>query len=280
MNSATPQAVTTIDGLPIYGFDTWQVTSMHGHVSEFFKKPISLPPGLTLFDVGANIGLFSLEVLKRTNGRATVYCFEPAPQIYAMLQANLEKRFPSATLHLHQEGVSSRASEAKFYFRPNSPAMSSIEQAPVELNVDQMLKAIAQPDLPDYYRNGIPSWFPRLPKFLQRAILRRKLRKAAQSAEVTCVLRRLSDAIREHNVQQIDLLKIDVENHEWEVLQGIDDEHWPRIKVLTVEVNNVDDRLTKIQELLARQGFDNVEVEQEIRFRGTQLYDLLATRSA
>lgn len=278
MKTASLHVATTIDGQVIYGARERQVLSMHGHVKEFFTKEVALTPGMTVFDVGANIGMFSWELLTRLSGQATVHCFEPAPQNFAMLKGNLEGRFPAAEVHLHQCAVSATASETKFYFRPNSPATSSIEKAPIQVGVDQMICIMGRDDLPDYYKRSIPRWFPQLPRFLQRFLIRGILSRAAKAVEVPCATRRLSDVIREFSVQTVDLLKIDVEGHEWDVFQGIDDEDWPRIRMVTCEVNDVDGRLSRIRELLTRHGFQNITVEQEIRFQGTRMYDLFAAR--
>jgi predicted RNA methylase len=42
----------------------------------------------TVFDVGANIGLFALEALKRSGGTARVLCFEPLPSTFDVLEKN------------------------------------------------------------------------------------------------------------------------------------------------------------------------------------------------
>lgn len=40
----------------------------------------------------------------------------------------------------------------------------------------------------------------------------------------------VSDLIRRHGLERVDLLKIDVEGAELDVLHGIEQEHWPRIQ--------------------------------------------------
>ncbi len=45
--------------------------------------------GDVLYDVGANIGLYSIYVAKRHGGSVPVYCFEPESQNYAALNRNL-----------------------------------------------------------------------------------------------------------------------------------------------------------------------------------------------
>ena len=56
------------------------------------------------------------------------------------------------------------------------------------------------------------------------------LEERLRSYTFECPLHSLSDVIRRHDVRGIDLLKVDVQKSELEVLRGIDDEHWPRIR--------------------------------------------------
>src|SRR4029078_2779716 len=51
----------------------------------YFRHGIGLREGACVFDVGANIGLFTLFVTQHWKD-VTVYAFEPIPHIYANLQ--------------------------------------------------------------------------------------------------------------------------------------------------------------------------------------------------
>eukprot|EP00959_Pyramimonas_sp_CCMP1952_P440906 9230831-Pyramimonas_sp.AAC.2 len=42
----------------------------------------------TVFDVGANTGLFALEALHQSGGKAQVYSFEPIPATFKVLEGN------------------------------------------------------------------------------------------------------------------------------------------------------------------------------------------------
>ena len=65
---------------------------------------------------------------------------------------------------------------------------------------------------------------------------------------------RLSEVIRENNIEQIDLLKIDVEGSELSVLSGIAEEDWPRIKQIVMEVHSRS-IMRSIVTLLEARGF-------------------------
>lgn len=57
------------------------------------------------------------------------------------------------------------------------------------------------------------------------------------------------------NVEVIDLLKIDVEGTELEVLRGIDDRDWNKVRNIVMEVSNVKGGLDKVKQLLETKGF-------------------------
>ena len=54
----------------------------------------------------------------------------------------------------------------------------------------------------------------------------------------SCRLKTLSEVMREEQIERIDLLKIDVESSELDVLAGIEEEDWPRIKQIAIEVHS------------------------------------------
>ena len=96
-----------------------------------------------------------------------------------------------------------------------------------------------------------------------------------KSEQLSCRCRTLSSIIREYDVERIDLLKLDVEKSELDVLAGIEDEHWNRIRQIALEVHNEDGRLARISELLEARGFDLL-VEQDEMLMETSLYNICA----
>jgi len=47
-------------------------------------------PGATVYDIGANIGMFAVRFARRVGARGHVYCFEPNPVCVHLLRANLK----------------------------------------------------------------------------------------------------------------------------------------------------------------------------------------------
>ena len=78
------------------------------------------------------------------------------------------------------------------------------------------------------------------------------------SYKVECV--KLSSFIRKYSINEIDLIKIDVEGHEYKVLQGLFDQVVSfNVKFIQIESHNDDlyrnSNSDSIERLLARNGF-------------------------
>ncbi len=77
--------------------------------------------------------------------------------------------------------------------------------------------------------------------------------------------------------QCVDLLKIDVERAELDVLRGIADKDWRKIRQLVMEVHDDKNTLSAIRELLDEKGsFAKCVVEQDSQLKGSTLYNLYA----
>ena len=58
------------------------------------------------------------------------------------------------------------------------------------------------------------------------------------------------------SAEAVDLLKVDVEGEELNVLRGLDDEAWTRVRQVVLEVHDVDGRVAAVEALLASRGFE------------------------
>ena len=74
------------------------------------------------------------------------------------------------------------------------------------------------------------------------------------------------------------MLKIDCEGAEWSVLKGIENEHWPLIKTMVIEVHDIDGRLIRIKELLKEKGFTRLHHEREVGLEDSVMFNLFALR--
>jgi FkbM family methyltransferase len=262
------------NGMKIFYLVEDEVPALYKQTQEYFRNGIELHEGDTVFDVGANIGLFTLWVYQLCNKNVSVYAFEPIPAIFEVLQRNAQ-RFDSEKLRVFPCGLSREAKTMTFAYHPKATVLSNAYPDDSKELRDQLKGAILRnlKDAPPSIRR-----FRWLPPFLRPFIFDQKAEKAFQIERVTCQLRTVSDIVREHDIQRIDLLKVDVEKSELDMFLGIEEQDWPKLKQVVVEVHDLDGRVEKIAALLKEHGLSEITVEQEPFFKGSNLFNLYAKR--
>jgi len=226
----------------------------------YLRNGITLDEGACVFDVGANIGLFTLYVHQRV-ANATIFCFEPAPPLFEILSSNVSRRGVDAKLF--NCGVSDRSRTERFTFYPNSSGMSSFY---ADLNEEkEALRIIMLNQL----RRGEPG-MGQVMKYADEL-----LEERFKSETFECPLVTLSEVIERHGVGRIDLLKIDVQKSEMDVIEGIKDEDWRAIRQVALEAHDLDGRLDKITRLLNKRDFEII-AEQDEMYQGSVIYNLYA----
>lgn len=260
-----PRRCTLPNGMEISYQSRAEVDFFYHDVIEkevYLQHGVTVKDGDCIFDVGANIGFFTLFIHQKCTPSA-VYSFEPAPPLFRILSDNASRYGKHA--RLFNFGLSNAPKTANFTFYPNSSGMSSFYGDKEEEK--EALKAIMLNQL----RNGMAE----MEQVLKHAddLLEERFR----SQTFACQLRTLSDVISEHNVGRIDLLKIDVQKSELDVLAGIRDDDWAKIRQIVLEVHDTDGRLTEVSALLRRHGYD-LTVEQDDLYEGSTLYNLFAVR--
>ncbi len=220
----------------------------------YLQHGIEVHRGDVVFDVGANVGVASVFFASEC-GAGAVHSFEPVGPIYDLLCENVSG-LPSCIPHDY--GLAGETRQASITYYPGAAAMSGIYADPP----------------------------------IDRAVVRTALLNAGMSddqaaqelagrhrpRQLTCDLRTLSDVFRELSVGDVDLLKIDVEKAEMDVLDGIGEHDWPRIRQLVVEVHDERGRLASISRDLRRRGF-SVTSRQDPVMRGTPIHVLYARRA-
>jgi sterol 3beta-glucosyltransferase len=262
--------VVLSNGLRVHGASRFDARYQH-FIREYFQPGVEFRPGMTVLDVGANIGMFSLEVLRRCGGDVEVLAFEPATETFAHLERNVRELFPDAPVRLCRCALADRPGEATFYYRPRASGQSSLYREAPGGDPQSIDAALREP--PPEYRGGpFQAWFRRLPRGVAEAVLGFGARwGAAEVVEIPCTVTTVSEALRDHAIERVDFLKVDVEGAELEVLRGIERDDWQKIRRLAVEVDDIDQRLQTILELLDTAGFDHVQVKQEWPFEGTNV---------
>ena len=234
-----------------------------------------------IVDVGANIGLFSLEALKKCTEKGgekqqrdekrkyELYAFEPSPKTYEALRSNLERKFKDdarVSLRLSNEAVGDgKVDTISFTSFPNAAGWSTAieDEGETLANVVEYATALIIKHAPNFLMLRALARFV-LEKnlfFVKTAVIKsicffvvKWLSRGKKVETVPCVT--LSDAIfndkgekedekrkgtNSNNKKKINLLKIDVERYELAVLAGIRDEDFPNIDAIVLEVHDGED---------------------------------------
>ncbi len=226
------------------------------------RNGIELRDGACVFDVGANIGSFTLFAHQACKD-PLIYAFEPAPPLFDKLRLNIALNQVNA--RLFNFGIADRAAMAEFTFYPKSSGMSSFHADKEEEK--EILKLMMERER-DAGIKGVGELLGFADGLLEERF---------RSETFECRLRVLSDVIDECEVGCIDLLKIDVQKAELEVLAGLREEHWKLIRQIVIEVHDLEGRLEQIERLLQERGFQ-VVIEQDPLLKGSVLYNLFAIR--
>jgi amino acid adenylation domain-containing protein/FkbM family methyltransferase len=219
----------------------------------YLQHGVTLDDGACVFDVGANIGLFTVFANRRCRN-ARVYAFEPIPPTFEVLNTNAALYGPNTKVF--NCGLSDSTRTADFTFYPKSSAMSGIYADTAE--DEKVVRAF------------LSNQDERLTEYADDLLEGR-----FEKQTYRCQLRTVSEVMRENRVERIDLLKIDVEKSELDVLNGIEDEDWRKIKQVVIEVHEIDGRLSRITDALRGRGY-HVAVEQDLLFGETGLYTVYA----
>ncbi len=244
------------------------IAQQNQHETDFFYQQIFVDQtnfrhGITLcdddcvFDVGANIGMFSL-FAQQIGKNITVFAFEPIPQIFEALEMN--SRLYGNGIKTFSYGLAEREQRAEFVFYPNSTSQSG-RYADAD-DERQVLRSIIDNVNGDKSRAGA------MEEIIQQRV---------DGISVLCNLKTISHVMREEGVERIDLLKIDVEKSELDVLRGIARDDWPKIRQVVIEAHDVTGQLQQVTQLLRDQGF-KVLAEQDNYLRGSSLYNVYASR--
>jgi amino acid adenylation domain-containing protein/FkbM family methyltransferase len=226
----------------------------------YFRHGITIGPDDVVFDVGANIGLFSLFV-KQVSERASIFAFEPNPEVFRLLRANAALYMPDA--RLFNFGLGARETIAPFTYFPRFSLFSGMH-ADVAAETKVVTQFMLNQDGGSRSTAGL----------IEQADEMLSERFASKRMDIN--IRPLSDTIDELGIDRIDLLKINAEKSEAEVLAGIREEHWKMIRQIVMEIDLESNREV-VRSVLDLHGFE-MEIVQDELLRGTELCYLYAIR--
>ncbi|KAF6835223.1 amino acid adenylation domain-containing protein [Colletotrichum plurivorum] len=180
-----------------------------------------------VIDAGANVGMFSIYI-KQKYPAAKILAFEPAPDTFDVMRQNLKLHNVAEGVEMHPYGLGPKASTEKLTYFPNLPGNSTLRPEEKEAVRKGVAESLGQEFADATFGN-------------------------AQQLDVK--IERLSHFLQSYpDVDRIDLLKVDVEGVELGVLQGLDDEHWAKVRNVVLETMEQSGDRAAIEELLKSKG--------------------------
>lgn len=221
-------------------------------VDLYFAEGITVAPGDTLLDVGANVGAFSVAARQRAQGPVRVFAFEPAPLVCARLTENLAR-------HLGTDGraievaLGARSARVDMTYFPHLTLLSSLHRGPEAIEAERArLIRTLKTQLAE--GRAFP-WLRALPDEFVEALIEGHVAQALTPRIFEARIEPLSKVLADEAIERVDLLKIDVEGAELDVLQGILPEDWPRIRQIVLEVEAFGTRAAQARARLEAEGF-------------------------
>lgn len=275
------RTITLPDGRAISALSRLDAALLYHEIvtqSTYTRHGIQVADGDCIFDVGANIGLFSI-VLGHAHRRLRLFMIEPVPAIFAALELNVARHLGGADARLFKLGLARQPGTAEFVYSPSLSIVTTAHEDDTRGSADtragladwaraavldlERIRAIPRPlarvALAALARRG---WRELLLGALALPALAFGLAQRLRQRRVVAPLTTISALIRAHEVERVDLLKVDVEGAELDVLLGIEAADWPKIRQLVVEVHDVRGRVGELRRMLAARGYHTV-VDQE-----------------
>lgn len=221
----------------------------------YLQHDISIKDNAVIFDIGANIGIFSLYI-KQFYPTSQIYAFEPSPDTFAILDLNVAT-FDNS-IKTYNVGLSDDDKDRIFYYYPEFTVISGfhanqkrdaeIITSGIQCHTQQEIASVSQ-------------------------LVNKRL---AKLVPYQCQVKTISTIIKSEKITTIDLLKLDVEGSELAILKGIAEEDWAKIKQIVMEVHNKND-LDIICDLLNRKLY-TIKVAADKRLQNAGIYNLYARK--
>jgi FkbM family methyltransferase len=185
------------------------------------------------FDVGGNNGLYSL-YLNNKNKNIEVHVFEPIEDLYKNIKWNIKhNKKLSNTYFINNFGLGNKNEKLQINYMPNADGLSTIKND-IEVKKNHIVNGYCH----DYN-------YPII-NFICKSFMSQLLNKNRLKVEKRNIkLVRFSDYVKEHKIDFIDKIKVDIEGYELEFLEGINKEDFAKIGAFVIEVENYRSNHTK-----------------------------------
>ncbi len=108
----------------------------------------SLKPGMTVVDVGANVGYYTILMSKRVGNSGKVFAFEPDPLNFSILKYHAQ-RYQCANVVLEQKAVLAKSGSARLYQSQSNPGDHRV----YDLGDGRLSIPVDIVSLDDYFKN-------------------------------------------------------------------------------------------------------------------------------
>ena len=255
------------NGLSVVHLNGYETDYVYKEIFEeqrYLRHGITLDGDATVVDIGANIGLFSLFVLSRCR-QPKIYAFEPSPVVYELLKTNCDAY--GSDIRVVNAGVADRPRMATFTFYERSSVFSGFHanESDDRDAVQTLVRDILHQE-------------PNVDGATAEEYAAELTADRLASTTHECRMTTVSEIMRDYALATIDLLKIDAEKSELEILEGIEDRDWPRIRQVVMEIHDRTGEATRrVEAMLTARGFA-CAVEQDRLLEHVGFCNLYATR--
>ena len=242
------------NGLTVFGLNLNDTLNVYHDIFDddcYRKHGVTIRDGDCILDIGANTGMFIM-FLNHIAVDVRVYAFEPAPATFEVLRRNVETK-NELPVQIFNVGLAKESGRANMTYYPRfSNASTLYPDDSAEARERGRQYVIDQiPTLPWGVRHFC-SWLPRPVKAFVAERFRRYYLKEEM---VSCQLWNLSEFMHKQQIDRVDLLKLDAEQSEEQIIDGIADEDWPKIRQTVIEVHGGESATRNMAELLKSRGF-------------------------
>jgi len=135
-----------------------------------------IKPGMTVIDIGANLGMYSLAIAKLVGESGRVYAFEPAPSLYRAAARNIQRNDMAGIVRLENVALGSKTGNALLYpggFNSGNSRLVASSRHPDAVRVSLSRLDDILPDLSvDWIKIDVQGWEVEVLRGMQETLRR------------------------------------------------------------------------------------------------------------